>query len=229
MSWPHIAKCYDDTIEDPSLLWLFLKKEWTSLWELQLLGTLQFRLILEFATHTAWSISWEAIPMVVLVTDVVGEGNLGLVKTFCCHDQAKMESSDVLSALCQWDSSEPSMVVLKRYTNTPYISQGTSWLLYLLVCMLQGGTSSTQFPLHQLWLCRLIPLSASEVVLPWEKEEVGYKCTPTFRRNYGQAQKKSTASLTQFHCWSPHLPSSPIEKRVPRQRKIQAITQHSND
>ena len=29
-------------------------------------------------------ISGEAIPMVILVTDGVGEGNLGMVTTFCC-------------------------------------------------------------------------------------------------------------------------------------------------
>ena len=221
MSWPHIVKCYNDIVEDPSLLWLFLEKEWTSLWELPLLSTLQFRLILErsftciaspdiqgkarveFATHTAWSISGEAIPMVVLVTDGVGEGNLGLVKTFCCHDEAKMEPSDVLSALCWWDSSEPTMVVLKRYTNTPYIPQGTSWLLFLDVSMHQGGNFSTQFPLHQLWLCRLIPLSANEVVLPWEKEEVGYKLYPYF-------QQELWPSLEEVHCHS-----NPVSLLVP--------------
>ena len=44
-----------------------------------------------------------------------------MVNTFCCHDQVKIEASEALSALCQCDSLEPSVVVVRRYTNTPYI------------------------------------------------------------------------------------------------------------
>ena len=135
--------------------------------ELPLLGTLQFRIILErlfshiaslamwgkagieFVTSNSQKISRKAIPMVILVTDGVGEGNLGMVTTLCCHDQSKMAASDVLSAPHQCDSSEPSVVVVRRYTNTPYIPQGYSCLLYLDVSTLSWGTSSTQFPLNQ--------------------------------------------------------------------------------
>ena len=59
--------------------------------------------------------------MVILSTDGIGEGNLGIVTTFCHHDQNKMEASDALSAICQHDSTQPSGVVVRRYTNTPYI------------------------------------------------------------------------------------------------------------
>ena len=59
--------------------------------------------------------------MTILITDGVGEESLGMVTVFCCHDQNKMEASDALSALCQWDPPEPSVVVIRRYTNTPYI------------------------------------------------------------------------------------------------------------
>ena len=55
--------------------------------------------------------------MVILVTDGVGEGNLGMVTTFCLNDQAKVEASKALSALCQCDLLEPSVVVVRRYTN----------------------------------------------------------------------------------------------------------------
>ena len=47
MSWPTIAECYDDMVKDPSLLQLFPEKEWLSIQELTLLGTLWFRIILE--------------------------------------------------------------------------------------------------------------------------------------------------------------------------------------
>ena len=66
---------------------------------------------MEFITHNGQKISREAISMAILVTDGVGEGNLGMVTTFCCPDQAKMEASEVLSALHQCDSPEPSVVV----------------------------------------------------------------------------------------------------------------------
>ena len=59
--------------------------------------------------------------MVILIRDGVEEGDLGMVTTFCCHDQVKMEASDALSVLHQCDSPELSVVVVRRYTNTPYI------------------------------------------------------------------------------------------------------------
>ena len=130
----------------------------------------------EFITHTSWKISGEATPTVILITEGVGEGNLGMVTTFCHHDQATMVASDALSSLHQCDSLQPSVVVVRRYTNTPYIPQGTSHFLYLDLSTLSGGASSTQFPLHQLYLCRLVPLS--EVVLPYEEGEVGLKVYP---------------------------------------------------
>ena len=79
----------------------------------------------EFITHTGRKISGEATPVVILITAGVGEGNLGIVTTFCCDNQAKMEAFDALSTLHQCNSPEPSMVVVRRYTNAPYIPQGT--------------------------------------------------------------------------------------------------------
>ena len=101
--------------------------------------------------------------MVILVTDGLGEGNLGMVTTFCHHDQAKMEASDALSNLYQCDSLEQSVVVVRRYTNTPYIPHGSSCFLYLDVSTLSGGASSMQFSLDWLHLCRLLPYSDTEV------------------------------------------------------------------
>ena len=43
--------------------------------------------------------------MAILFMDGMGEGNLGMVTTFCHHDQAKVEASKALSALCQCDST----------------------------------------------------------------------------------------------------------------------------
>ena len=54
----------------------------------------------EFISSSGWKMSDEIVPMAVLVTDRVEEGRLGMMTTFCCHDQAKVESSEALSTLC---------------------------------------------------------------------------------------------------------------------------------
>ena len=120
MSQLTISKCYEEILVDPSLLQLFLGEEWRSICELPFLGALQFQIVLErpfahltspllwekarveFITSNGWKISSEIIPMAaVLVTDWVEEGSLGMVTTFCCHDQVKVEPSEVLSTLVQ--------------------------------------------------------------------------------------------------------------------------------
>ena len=74
---------------------------------------------MEFFTDTSPRTSREATPMAILIPDGIGEENLGMMTVFCHHDQNKMEASDALSVLCQHDSPEPSVVVVRRYTNTP--------------------------------------------------------------------------------------------------------------
>ena len=59
--------------------------------------------------------------MAILVTDWVEEENLGMVTTFCHHDQAKVEASEALTALHQHDSLEPSVVGVRRYPNSPFL------------------------------------------------------------------------------------------------------------
>ena len=65
--------------------------------------------------------------------------------------------------------------MVRRYTNNPYIPQGTYHFLCLDVSTLSRGASSTQFPLDWLHLCRLLPFSEAHVVLPCEEGEVGLK------------------------------------------------------
>ena len=62
--------------------------------------------------------------MAILITNGVGERNLGMVMVFCHPNQVKMEACDVLSTLCQCESSELSVVVVRRYSNTSYIPRG---------------------------------------------------------------------------------------------------------
>ena len=184
MSWLNIVKCYNEIVKDPSLLWLFLETECTSLWELSVLGALQFRLIserhftyvaspdiwrkvgVEFIPDTGLRTCEEVTHMAILITDGVGEGNLGMVTTFYHHNQNKMESSDALPAICQCNAPEPSVVVTRRHTNTPYIPCGTSWPLYLYTSTHPKGTSSAKFPLDCLCLWRLLTYFKTKVLLP---------------------------------------------------------------
>ena len=76
--------------------------------------------------------------MAILITDSVGAGDLGMVMVFCHPNQAKIEACDALSTLHQCNLSEPSVVVVKRYSNTPYIPRGMTHSLYLDVELFQG-------------------------------------------------------------------------------------------
>ena len=149
----------------------------------------------EFITNNGQKIGGEAIPMVVLVMDWVGEGNMGMVITFCHHDQAKVEASKVLSVLCQHNSLEPSVVVVRRFINSLYLPWGSFGFLYLDATTLSWGTLSTQFPLDWLLLCRLLPYSDTEVVLPWEEGEEGLKVYPFFPKTLWKSSKEE-------HCLS---------------------------
>ena len=207
-----------------------------SIRELPLMGALRFRVILErlfahlifpamwgkagvkFITNNGQKISGEAIPMVVLVTDGVGEGNLGMMTTFCHHDQAKMEASEALSALHQQDSPESCVVVVRRFTNSHYLPLGSFGFLYLEVTTLFRGTSSTRFPLDWLCLCRLLPYSNTEVVLPLEEGE-GLKMYPFFQKSEEEHHLSNPILLLV-----PSLPPILIEKKAPRQRKDLAFT-----
>ena len=161
MSQQTVSKCYKEIILDPSLLCLIPREEWTSVRALPLKVTLLFRTVLErlfihlaspamwgkagveFITNNGQKVIGEAIPVAVLVRDGVGEGNLCIVTNFCHHNQAKVEASEVFSALHQHDSQEPSVVVMRRFTNSCYPPWGS-------------------FPLfmhdHFLWGCFIHPM-----------------------------------------------------------------------
>ena len=95
---------------------------------------------------------WGTTNTVVLITNGVGEGKFGMMTVFCRSSQTKIEACNALSALHQSDSLEMKVAVVRRYSNTPYIPRGMSHSLFLDVGTLQGGISSTLFPLHRLHL-----------------------------------------------------------------------------
>ena len=112
--------------------------------------------------------------MVILITNGVGERDLGLVMVFCHPNQAKMETCDILSALHQQQhSSEPSMVAVGRYSDTPYIPWGIIHSLYLDMGTFSGGFTLAQFPLDKLHLWWLLPISRTGVFLPCKVGEEG--------------------------------------------------------
>ena len=59
--------------------------------------------------------------MVIFITDGVGEGDVGMGMVFYHPEQARIEACDSLSALHQHDLCEPSVVVVVRHSNTPFI------------------------------------------------------------------------------------------------------------
>ena len=59
----------------------------------------------EFVTLTSPKKSAETTNTVILITNGVGESDLGLVTVFCHPDQARKEACDALSALYQHDLS----------------------------------------------------------------------------------------------------------------------------
>ena len=100
-----------------------------------------------FITLTGPKRSKETTNPAILITDGIGEGDLDMMTAFCHPDQAKIEACDALSALC------PSVMLVRRYSNTPYIPRGTCCSLYLDVSTFSGGAASAQFPLDRLHLC----------------------------------------------------------------------------
>ena len=120
--------------------------------------------------------------MAISITYGVGKGDLGMVTTFYSHNQTKMEALEALGIIHQHDSPKPRVFVVRRYTNTPFIPQGTSRLLYLNVSDLSQGTSSTQFSLDCLHPQKLLPYSKTEVLLPCEEGADGVQNIPPFSR-----------------------------------------------
>ena len=100
----------------------------------------------EFFLGGIQKISGEIVPMAILMTNRVKEGNLGMVTTFCHHDQAKVEPSEVLSTLHQQDSPELSVMVVRIFANSPYLPWGSFSSLYLDVTTQSSGALTTQFP-----------------------------------------------------------------------------------
>ena len=121
---------------------------------------------------------WENTNMVILITDGIGVRDLCMVMVFSHPDQARMDACNALSTLHQHDSSEPSVVVVRRYSNTPYIPRGISHSPYLDVGTFSGGIASAQFPLDRLCLHWLFPFSEFEVLLPHEVGEEELKTYP---------------------------------------------------
>ena len=81
--------------------------------------------------------------------------------------------------------------MVRRYINTPFIPQGTSRLLYLDVSDLPRDASSAQFPLNHLHLQKLLPYSKTEVLLPHEEGEIGYRTYPLSQEVLWKCSKES--------------------------------------
>ena len=86
---------------------------------------------MEFLTLTSLKRSGETTKLAILIMNRIEEGELGMLMVFCHLNQAKIDACNALSVLHQCNSSELNMVVMRRYSNTPYIPRGMSHLLNL--------------------------------------------------------------------------------------------------
>ena len=219
MPKPNEAECCDEIVEGPSLLGLFLGKECMSLLELPVMGVLWFRLISEefftcvasptiwgrtgvgFVTKTSLTVSGEVTPMVVLITNGVGKGDLAMVTTFCSHNQTRMEASEVLATICQHDLPMPRVSVVRGYTNNQYLLHSTRNLQATLPWC--ESSPAVHFfhpiPLDCLCLQKLLPYSKTEVLLPCEDGGTGYRTYHLIQGFYGNAPKSHATSPSQFH------------------------------
>ena len=164
--------------------------------------------------------------MAILITNGVGKGDLGMVTTFCSCNQVNMEASEALPTLHQHASPEPSVFMERRYTNIPFIPQGTSRLLYLNVSDLPRGTSS-QFLWTACTYGSCFHILRPRCSYPVKRGRQGIEHTPLPKRFYANAPKSCTASPTRCHyeCLC-QLPLPP--RRRPSEGGKMAITQPFN-
>ena len=89
----------------------------------------------KYDTETSLRPSGEAAPMAILITDGVGKGDLGIVTTFCSHNQVKMEVFEMFATLHQYNPHESSVFMVRQYTNTLFIPKeppGSSTLMWVI-------------------------------------------------------------------------------------------------
>ena len=156
MLQPSRACCYAEIVEDLSLLHQFPQEEYSSTQNFPCLGALWFRLILEgFFTHIASPSKWgnpsvefvtltgpkksgKTTNMVILITDGVGESDLGMVMVFCHPNQAR--NRDLWCPL----HLMPMWLIRAEYGGDKEIFQ-------------QLSTSLDRHPVHFLWVWALSP------------------------------------------------------------------------
>ena len=87
---------------------------------------------------------------------------------------------------------------------------------YLDITTLSVGTSTAQFPLAQLHLCRKLPYSSTEVIMPCEKESEELKAIHSSRKHCGKGLRRTTTCPILCWCWSLPPPPILIENRAHR-------------
>ena len=138
------------------------------------------------------------------ITNGVGKRDLFLVMVFCHPNQAMMEACDTLSALHQCNSSEPSVVLVWRYSNTPYIPQGTIYLIHLDVSTFSWDVNSVQFPLDRLCLHQLLLLAGLRYFYQAKWGKRGWRCTPVSQSSYGKVWRRNIIFPIPSPCQIPH-------------------------
>ena len=133
--------------------------------------------------------------------------------------KTNLEASDALSILCQQDSPEPSVVVIRRCTNTftfPCKPLGSSTLM-------SGLSLGVLLPLSSLWTAYAYKgyfhTLKNERLLP-HRGGMGYKVYPYTQEVLWKALKKGTGSLNQCHYQFLVCSPSPYRRRHTNQGRI---------
>ena len=168
---------------------------------------------MEFLTLTILKRNGEATNSVILITNGAGEGGLGHGDSLLSPWSSQGIGLWCLSTLCQCNPSELSVMVVRRYSNSPYIWKRHP-VHFIWMWALSQGASSTQFPLDRLHLHQLIPFSRTELLLPHEEGKRGWKHAPISQRFCGRVWRRNTAFLIWFLCQYPHWPPPHLDEGV---------------
>ena len=167
----------------------------------------------------------EIAPMMTLATNGVGVGVLGIATIFYHSNQAKVEPAVMLSNVFQQDSPELHLVVGKIFTNLPSGPQGSLGFPYLDVTTLPMDAATTQFPLIQLHLHRLLLYSSTQVILLHEKEGDRLNIFPFLKEALLESSGEGHCLSPFYHYLFPLPPFSPIETWASRLRRHSASMQ----
>ena len=168
--------------------------------------------------------------------DGVGKGRLGMITTFCQSDQMKVESSDALLTLIKQNLPMPGVVVVKVFTNLPYLPWRSFGCPNLDITTLSLGAFNCPIPTCPAAVVQVAPIFFHPGH-PSVRERVGWaKSLPIPHGDpVGELRRGASFVPTFGHCQSPSSPLIPNRDKSAQTeevlgfslslRQLQAVTQ----